>query len=836
MPNRPEPGRRAIWPRFRRWRKWLVRLLAVVLAPLLFLTLIEGGLRLLGYGDETSYFIRAKDPEVWLSNPKFGYRFFGPDLARTPTPTVMAGEKPPKTYRVFVFGGSAAHGTPDPAFSFGRLLEAMLTEQYPQTHFEVINTAMVAVNSHVVLPIARECRGFQADLYIVYLGNNEVVGPYGAGTVFESPSTSIRLTRASIYARATRLGQLMGHTIRAVAGEDSQAKKEWGGMAMFLDHRVAADDARMGTVYDNYHANLNDLCLEARRAGVPVLLTTVLTNLKDCPPFHSLHRPGLPKAEKARWEEAYAQGNALRRSGDHQQAIQQYETAEAIDDQYAELHFQLGQSRLALGQFELARHRLVRARDLDALRFRADTRINQIIRQVAADHRSHGAHLVDSEELAWAGRQSPHGIPGSELLHEHVHLNFAGNYLVAAALFERLVPLLSPEICEDAPRDPSPPSPARCRQLTLFTEFNQFYAVTKIAEITMDPPFPKTIGQRCLAEAKRLEAELTPDVLSRIAKQYERALDDRPKDLLLRQAFALVQSSRQQHASAAEQYAALIRQYPLCTQWHCQLGRALASQGKTADAIAEFRCVLQREPNHVLAHTSLASALADAGREDEAIAQYERALSVRPNDETTHWELGRMHLEQGRPQKAEQHFAAALKIHPESSRSLHFFLGRALAQQNKIKQAIEQYRQELSVHPRNPLPHVELAGILLAGSPPQQTRQALQHYERAVELDPDLLPALNNLAWIRATNPIDDLRNGHRAVLLAEHASGLLRGADPTILDTLAAAYAEAGLFHRAAETARKAIALAEQAEHASLAEQIRGRLDLYLAGKPYRD
>lgn len=897
--------------RFPRWRKWVARLLAVVLAPMLFVTIAELGLRLFGYGYDASYFIPAEDAETYLSNPKCTWQFFGPELSRTPIPTVLSAGKPQNTYRVFVFGGSAARGVPDPAFSFSRLLEAMLNDRFPQTRFEVVNTAMVAINSHAVLPIVRQCGGLDGDLLIVYLGNNEVVGPYGAGTVFQSPRSSLSLIRAGIYVRCTRLGQLLGNAIGAVAGEDPEARKEWGGMPMFLSHRVTADDPKLKLVYDHFAANLRDICAEAQDGGVPVIVSTVLTNLKDCPPFHSVHRPGLSDDEKVRWEKLYRQAIALETSGDYEQAVRQYQAAEQIDDQFAELYFHLGRCCLALKRFQPARRHFVRARDLDALRFRADTQINRIIRRVAGGREAEGVYLVDLEESSHVRRQTPHGIPGSELLHEHVHLNFDGNYAVAAAMFDEVVRRLPERIKKpksikkngrtkkDGLKDPQPPSPQRCAELTTFTAYNRLYAATRIAMVTADPPFSKTYGRRILAEAQRLQAELTPEALGQIAQKYDRALDRRPDDLLLREVFAGLQSVRKEYASAAEQYRTLIRRYPLCVTWRHELGTALAAQGRTAEAVAEFRSVLEREPNHVKAHTSLASALAEMDKADEAIEEYGKALSIRPKHAEAHFELGRILLRRDQPQQAEEHLAAAVEADPGAPR-FHFFLGMALAKQDKLDRAVKQYRNEVAVDPENPLAHLELGRILLARGRPKQAEEhlaaavridpkiphahfllglaleqqlaldrAIRQYEEelavqprharahfrlgrlllhanrpleaeghlkaAIEIDPEFVSALNDLAWLYATSPSARLRDGNRAVVLAERASELSGEAVPTVLDTLAAAYAAAGRFPQAVSTARKAIALADQAADAALGGQIRSRLDLYLAGKPFR-
>ena len=114
--------------------------------------------------------------------------------------------KPAGTVRIFVLGESAAMGTPDPAFNFGRILDVMLREQYPGVQFEVVNGAITAINSYAVLEIARDCAARQPDLFVVYMGNNEVIGPYGPGTVFHRWSPSLSVIRASLWVKSTRLG------------------------------------------------------------------------------------------------------------------------------------------------------------------------------------------------------------------------------------------------------------------------------------------------------------------------------------------------------------------------------------------------------------------------------------------------------------------------------------------------------------------------------------------------------------------------------------------------------------------------------------------------------
>ncbi len=85
-------------------------------------------------------------------------------MARTAYPLMVPKVKPPDTTRIFVFGESAAYGDPEPEFSMSRILEALLEGRHPDRKFEVINTAMTAINSHVILPIARDCASQQGDV------------------------------------------------------------------------------------------------------------------------------------------------------------------------------------------------------------------------------------------------------------------------------------------------------------------------------------------------------------------------------------------------------------------------------------------------------------------------------------------------------------------------------------------------------------------------------------------------------------------------------------------------------------------------------------------------
>jgi hypothetical protein len=169
--------------RLNRRKLWCFRLLIAIGVPLVFFGMMELVLRLVGFGYPTGFFLTSHrdGQKVLVQNNQFGWRFFGAAMARIPEPVCLPQVKEPNTVRIVVFGESAALGDPQPRFGVPRMLEAMLELRYPGTHFEVVNAAIVAINSNVILPIARDCAGAGADIWVIYMGNNEVVGPFGAG-------------------------------------------------------------------------------------------------------------------------------------------------------------------------------------------------------------------------------------------------------------------------------------------------------------------------------------------------------------------------------------------------------------------------------------------------------------------------------------------------------------------------------------------------------------------------------------------------------------------------------------------------------------------------------
>jgi hypothetical protein len=176
----------------------------------------------------------------------------------------MKAIKPPGKFRIFIFGESAALGDPEPAYGAGRYLEVLLRDRFPSADMEVVNVAFTAINSHVIAPIARDCAGQDGDVWIIYMGNNEMVGPFGAATVFGAQSPPVMVVKCLAAIQETRVGQLFASWARK-SGRSGKASS-WRGMEMFLENRVPPDSRKKAKVYQNFQQNLDDI-LEAGLAA-----------------------------------------------------------------------------------------------------------------------------------------------------------------------------------------------------------------------------------------------------------------------------------------------------------------------------------------------------------------------------------------------------------------------------------------------------------------------------------------------------------------------------------------------------------------------------------------
>ena len=677
-------------------RLFLFRIIAVIVVPVLFLGGTELILRLFSFGYDTHAFIERKvsGRTLCYNNLKFGWQFFPHNISRDFTGLVFDAKKPPGTYRIFVLGASAAQGIPEEAYSFGRILEVMLNENCPQTHFEVIVAAMVAINSHAVLEIAKDCAKYDPDLFIVYLGNNEVVGPFGPGTVFSSISPSISLIRAGIALKSTRIGQLV-ESILALARRGSVPRR-WGGLAMFLDKQIRYDSPQMNLVYSYFEKNLNDICTVASQSAAPVIVSTVGCNLKDCPPFASLHKETLAESEKQKWQQLYDQGIVYETAADCNQAIQNYLAANRIDDTFAELHFRLGRCYWLIDDYNNARVHFLKARLYDTLRFRADDRINEIIRSVSQQRAEDGIYLVDAA-LEFE-KNSPHSTPGEELFFEHVHLNFSGNYVLARAFFEKIINIIPPSVKQSQ----SPVlSEEQCAERLAYTGADRYDLLTQIKQMCSVPPFTNQLFHEEFIKKINQQIDLwkrylKPPLVQEALDQYQAAIKARPDDwmLLLRYGVIMEQNKDAQSWKTAEfLLQKAIQLCPYNDAAYLALAKNLHRQGKLSQAIEILQRLLDLKPNSTMGHYELAKIYQDLKDYKKFIRHLSASMSIEPllPPDKFYPALAEAYFLSGNTNKAVKILSRFLKTYPEKDTAqAHANLGYYLGKQGNFKRALEE--------------------------------------------------------------------------------------------------------------------------------------------------
>ncbi|HPC95966.1 MAG TPA: tetratricopeptide repeat protein [Sedimentisphaerales bacterium] len=721
-----------------------LRLLVAAASPLLCLLLLETTLRLVAYGQPSGFFLRwkAAGRTLYLTNEHYCEHFVAKELSRAPEAGVLAA-KDKSTVRVFVLGGSAAYGDPDVAFGFCRHLEVLLNAHSTERSFEVVNAAVTAMNSHVARRIAADCASYEPDVFLVYMGNNEVVGPYGPPTLPEKLYRSRAFINLCITAKKdTRLGQLMdraGQALRDARGPE----RKWLGMEAFLDHRIAYDDPKLQSCYRHFRANLRDIAQTAHSCGAKTILCTVPTNIRSCAPFGSGHRAGLSAEQLARWDRHFQQGRQCEASSDFEGALAAYEQARVIDDRHADLAFCQATCLLALGRTDEAKSLFVRARDLDTLRFRADSGIEEAIRESAAALADQGVSLCDL--TARFEEHSPHGLLGDDLMLDHVHPTFRGNFLAAMATMRAIREAL-PDAKLREPDRTEEELLKLCRDRLVF-DHRQMYdlAMVMYRRKTL-PPFAGQIT-------------------------HERELERLREGL-----FALRRMVKASQATD-EPYLWAIEQAPQDVYVNVRYSQFLVEQGRIAEAVRRCRRLLEGQPYSMTIRLALAGAYALGGMEDQAIEvltsnqtpyRYDRrrALSMLGTQyaqkgliaqaATVYEELSRLDPDNvdvlvnlAAAASHRKDYAAmkryldkALRIDPSSVQG-RINMGNYYAKQNDPNESQKWFAQAVEADPQNYLTHI---GLGIQSIRLGQLDKGIEHVTKAVVLKPDFVEGYQILA------------------------------------------------------------------------------------------
>ena len=285
------------------------------------------------------------------------------------------------------------------------------------------------------------------------------------------------------------------------------------------------------------------------------------------------------------------------------------------------------------------------------------------------------------------------------------------------------------------------------------------------------------------------------------------------------------------YADVESLYRTTIDENPDCWMARSNLGIVLTARGEIGEAKAQLLRSLELNPRFAQAHTNLGIVFMLQNRPEEAVQEYREALAINPDYTMARNNLGEVLRSQGKLAEAIAQFRQVLAIRPNDA-DVHYNLGVALTNEGCLGEAVEQYRRALEIKPNYTVARQNLDAVL---SRRKEILNALSERREMLRVRPNDVVLLNATAWLLATDCDASVRNGAEAVSLAQQAAQISGSREPAILGTLAAAYAEAGRFPEAVQTARKAIELAVQRNDQPLAETLRARLALYEAGKPFR-
>jgi tetratricopeptide (TPR) repeat protein len=265
-----------------------------------------------------------------------------------------------------------------------------------------------------------------------------------------------------------------------------------------------------------------------------------------------------------------------------------------------------------------------------------------------------------------------------------------------------------------------------------------------------------------------------------------------------------------------------------------QIGLYIAVVWAVADLTASWRRqrVLLSAATLLVIGALSWSALIETSYWRDSETLFTHALAVTTNNDVAQNNLGIVFLQKGQLDEAISRLQAAIDLRPENGFA-HNNLAKALLQKGRLPEAIVHYRKFLAIEPDN----VEARNVLGTALIQQgRLSEAIEQWQEALAIEPENGNAASNLAWVFATCPEDSIRDGRRAIELAEKALRISAGKIPIIFRILAAAYAEDGRFSEAIETAQRGAELANIQGNPGLAAELQSNIALYQTGRPLRD
>ncbi|MGB2868671.1 MAG: tetratricopeptide repeat protein [Bacteroidota bacterium] len=643
------PGRRRIF------------MAVMVAVPILFFALTELFLRTFDYDGPLDVVVKrtVNGKEYYSINRAVGRKYFGSANVAIPEPSddVFEIAKPGNTIRIFCLGESTMAGFP---YEFNatapRMLQDRLATLLPQYRIEVVNAGLAAVGSYVVGDIMKQLMPYQPDLFIVYLGHNEYYGIYQVASSLKgfagrwATNLNIRLLRFRTYLLvrdlAGRVAGLLG------SGHNS-------GGEILMEQMIGQQSIPFGSeVYEEgravYRKNITEMISVAQSAHIPIIFSALVSNERSQAPFQEIFSEKTPNDRREEYRRLIAQGDSL--PGNNAAAGQLYSAAAAIDTINPTAYFHLARTLYASQRYSEARRAFEKARDLDPVRFRASTGIQQGLLETC-----HQLEVPVSRVDSSFESNSPNGIVGGELITEHVHPNIEGYFLMAKTWVNTIADagLLAPPEAWDWKHDLSD---SAYKELAPLTDFDRVVGQIKISLLLHRPPF--------VPQGEKFEF-IPKDEVENIAYQYVR------KQIIWSDAryqlAAFYARTKDFHRARAE-CRALSKVVPTAYQPVLQIADYFQLEGKIREAEETYFESIRREDNP-FAHFKLAYLMLQEERAREAVENLEKGFELATTPRFT--------------------------LQKDSENLARYLLAVGYAKLGKFDLALEHCQRILAVDPRN---------------------------------------------------------------------------------------------------------------------------------------
>jgi len=721
----PEGGAQAPAPKPARRKFPLAFKLVLPLFSLLAVVLFEIVLEILGLNSSVRLFEFTKAPDgtpVHRLNMRVSERFFFRRFQGRPVsparalPVEFPVRKPRNTIRILTLGESTTAGFPYPrSAAFGGYLREMLSDLHPGKKFEVINCGITAINSYAVLDFMPEVLRCDPDLIVVYCAHNEFYGCHGVGSL-QTLTTNRTLIRWFIALQKTCLYEAVDWVVRLVRPVSGTPTRATLIEAMPQDQAIRRNSPKHAIAEATFRKNMQAIVELSQRAGVPIVVTTVASNVRELSPLRSVHREGISPADLQRFDEVYKQAVEEQKGGRMAPAEALYRKALEIDGEYAEACFRMAQCQAKMERWSFAKMNFLKALDLDGLHFRACPVFNEIIGDIMARAARGKSPAILADVDAALASESPGGVIGYELMTDHLHPNTRGNYLVAMAICEALA------------------------KSAIADRFGPQWDINRLRPL---PQYEATVGYT------PVEHCLTTEILVSL---YERFPFDTQPDREQRLAQLKADAKRYQAALSAEERRELTRKPSKAADksfdLYAGLGSAQLQEGNFDNAAMDFREALRRAGRTVgedrqTAWIGLGTAERKRGRYDEALRAYEEALKIPGRQATVWYNIARLHQDRRDTARAEQAFAKVLESEPDDTDAL-VNLGLIARDRNDTATAKKYFERVAATERGRALGRYHLATLSLAE---QRLDDAIAQLKEAVAADPEHVQSFRLLGF-----------------------------------------------------------------------------------------